>query len=427
MVIVCAVALLGLASAAIASSGAVELISKSSGGVQGSGYSVYPSVSADGRYVAFTSDANNLVPGDTSSDDVFVRDRLTGSTKRVSVSSSGEQANSYSFDTPPISADGRYIAFQSVASNLVPDDTNGWLDIFRHDRVTGETVRVNIPNAGGQSGYYAEHPSISGDGRFVAFESYASDLVDGDTNGTSDIYVRDMATGETRRVSVSGSGGQGNGESHMPSVSDSGRYVAFNSWASNLVSGDTNNNGDAFVHDLATGETRRVSVSSAGAQSDGWSYTFDGSLSSDGRYVAFKSTAPNLVAGDTNGVWDVFVRDTVTGQTTRVSLSSSGRQVNAGVPEYAISANGRYVAFTTAADNLAPHDENGSYDVFMHDRKTGRTRLVSATPNGRPSNAYVSGLSVDGSGEVVVFASNADSLVPGDTNGKLDVFAWTSR
>ena len=254
-----------------------------------------------------------------------MRDRNTGATERVSLDSTGTQGNSDSL-SPSISADGRYVAFYSFASNLVTGDSNGASDIFVHDRNTGDTERVSVDSGGtqGNSGSYG--PSISSDGRYVAFHSFASNLVAGDSNGVVDIFVHDRNTGDTERVSLDSSGTQGNSGSANPSISSDGRYVAFYSFASNLVAGDTNGAYDIFVHDRNTGDTERVSVDSSGTQ--GNSDSANASISSDGRYVAFFSGASNLVTGDSNGFSDIFVHDRNSGDTERVSVDSSGTQGN---------------------------------------------------------------------------------------------------
>jgi Tol biopolymer transport system component len=326
-----------------------------------------PSLSADGRYVVFWSTASDLVAGDTNGkEDVFVRDRLTNQTTRASVSTAGEQGNNSSSGFPSISADGRYVAFTSIASNLVVRDSNNSGDVFLHDRLTKQTTRISVATGGIQGNSASFGPSLSANGRYVAFESLASNLVAGDTNGVADAFLHDRLTKQTARVSVATGGAQeGNGSSHSSGLSASGRYVAFGSLANNLVAGDTNGVADAFVHDLLTKQTTRVSVRLNGVEGNGDS--FPSNLSADGRYVAFLSYASNLVGGgDTNNSGDAFVHDRLTKQTTRVSVATDGTQANGFSP--GISADGRYVAFESTA--LRPNN-TGSFppvEVFVRDR-----------------------------------------------------------
>ncbi|MCS6908422.1 MAG: hypothetical protein RML93_11150, partial [Anaerolineales bacterium] len=308
-----------------AAPGDTTLVSVSTSGSVGNGGSINPSLSADGRYVAFESSAPDLVLGDTNGKwDIFVRDRQTGTTKLVSTGFGLlGPANGNSFNSA-ISADGRYVAFESIASNLVPGDTNNKRDIFVRDLQTNTTGRVSVSTGGSQANDHSYNPAISADGRYVAFWSDASNLVPNDTNGVSDIFVHDRQTGETRRVSVSSTGVQANMVSYFPSISADGRYVAYNSIASNLVSGDSNGEFDVFVHDLTNSQTQRISVSSDGTQGNGSS--LQPKISGNGRFVAFQSYATNLVNNDTNGRLDVFVRDLQTGTTERVSVDSFGGQ-----------------------------------------------------------------------------------------------------
>jgi len=316
--------------------------------------------------VAFDSYADNLVSGDTNSTgDVFVHDRQTGQTARVSIASDGSQGTSSS-ESSSISADGRYVSFHTDADNLVSGDTNDSDDVFVHDRQTGTITRVSVASDGGQGDHNSWSASISGDGFFVAFVSDATNLVNGDTNSESDIFVHDRQTGETTLVSVASDGTQENSSSRYPSLSADGRYVVFDSGADNLVSGDTNSALDVFVHDRQTGETTRISVASDGSQ--GISSSSYPSISADGRYVAFESWADNLVSGDTNGTGDVFVHDRLTGLTERVSLTSGGSQVNYNSWSPSITANGGFVAFASYAPNLVPDDTNNETDIFVHER-----------------------------------------------------------
>jgi WD40-like Beta Propeller Repeat len=405
---------------ASAPSSATTRVSIATNGTQGNNLSDTPRISGDGRYVVFESFANNLVSGDTNNiDDIFVRDRQTGQTSRVSVATNGTQGNS-SVDRPAISSDGRYIVFRSRASNLVSGDTNGIDDIFVHDRQTAQTSRVSVATNGAEGNGSVDDPAISGDGRYVAFESGSSTLVSGDTNSSVDIFVHDQQTGQTSLVSVATNGAQGNGGSYWSSISGDGRYVAFVSDASNLVSGDTNGTRDIFTHDRQTGQTSRVSVATSGTQ--GNALSFRTAISGDGRYVAFESDASNLVSGDTNGFGDVFVHDRQTGQTSQVSVATNGTQGNALSDRPSLSADGRYVTFESGASNLVSGDTNGFGDVFVYDRQTGQTSLVSVATDKTQGNnrSYWSTISIDG--RYVAFASSASNLVSGDTNGSGDIF-----
>ncbi len=209
------------------------------------------SISADGRYVGFSSSANNLVPGDTNGiDDAFVYDRQGGTIVRISVASDGTQGNGYSSGCQ-ISADGNFASFSSSANNLVPGDTNGTLDIFVYDRQTDTIERISVASDGTQANSQSTGGSMSANGRFVGFASSASNLVPGDTNGTNDAFVYDRQTDTIQRVSLASDGTQANSQSMAPSISSDGRFVGFSSWASNLVPNDTNGVSDIFVYDRA--------------------------------------------------------------------------------------------------------------------------------------------------------------------------------
>ena len=372
--------------------GQTTRVSVATGGAQGNYDSFSPSLSSDGRYVAFMSTASNLVVGDTNgTSDAFVHDRLTGQTTRVSVATGGAQGN-YHSSSPSLSADGRYVAFMSSANNLVTEDTNFAYHIFVHDRLTKQTTLVSVATGGAQGNSESFAPTLSADGRYVVFRSDASNLVVGDTNGTSDDFVHDRLSGQTTRVSVATGGAQGNGDGFTPTLSGDGRYVAFFSSSDNLVVGDTNGTSDAFVHDRLSGQTTRVSVATDGAQGNGYSYST--SLSADGRYVAFGSDASNLVAGDTNNTTDAFVHDRVTGQTTRVSLHTKGYQVAYGGFGGEISANGRYLAFGSLSHKLVDGDTNPWYDIFVRDRNffTSNPTDLQITTTTKPASLAVNNL-----------------------------------
>lgn len=398
-------------------SSATTRASVASDGTQADAYSYAGSISADGAYVAFHSYATNLRLGALGG--VFVHNRLTGETSYVSVGLDGDVANNTSI-SPSISADGRYVAFESLASNLIMVDNNGYWDIYVYDRQTGTMERVSVSSGGVQTNNNSGHAAISADGRYVAFESYATNLVDGDNNRYRGIYLRDRQTNQTSRVSVAADGTLPDASSFSPSISADGRYVAFSSNATNLVAGDTNPYEDVFVRDRQTGTTERVSVSTGGAQANNASG--HPSISADGRYVAFESLADNLVAGDTNGQSDIFAHDRSTGETVRVSVTSDGAQANSNSYGPAISANGRYVAYSSYATNLVPGDTNSYEDVFVYDCLLGRTSRLSIATDGTQGNGNSEGVVISADGRYAAFSSIASTLVSGDTNGVMDVF-----
>jgi Tol biopolymer transport system component len=398
----------------------VSIATDGTEGTRGFGGADNPAMSADGRFVAFDSQAGNLVvPNDGSSDDVFLRDRLTGTTTRISSAPDGSVGNLPSL-SPTISADGRFIAFTSYARNLVASDTNLVPDVFIHDRLTSTTTRVSMA-PGGQANGPSEDASMSSDGRFVAFTSDASNLVPGDTNQVRDAFVHDRTTGTTRRVSVASDGRQATNAAFDTSISADGRSVAWTSLAPELVAGDTNGVHDVFVHDLTASTTTRVSVGSARTQASAESS--DAILSADGRLVAFASRAPNLVEGDTNGNEDVFVHDLVTATTARVSVGPGGQQGDKRSWQPTISPDGSVVGFASEATNLVEGDTNAYGDVFLHDRSTGATARVSLASDGSQGTVGWSRRPViSADGAHVAFVSGSRTLVVGDTNNEDDIF-----
>jgi Tol biopolymer transport system component len=416
-------ALAGVAFAAPAAQ--TKRVSVNSTGAQANGASYSPGISANGRLVVFSSSASDLVSGDTNgARDIFVRDTQTHKTNRVSVSSGGAEANGSSFASPAtISSDGRYVAFASDATNLVTGDTNATTDIFVRDLKLHKTKRVSVSSTGAQGdAASSSHPIISGDGGSVIFESGATNLVAGDTNGQQDVFVRNLKTHTTRRVSISSTGTQSNGTSLESSISADGHVVGFTSYATNLVPGDANANTDVFVRDLKTQKTRLVSVSSSGVRGD--AFSSEPSISADGRYVGFESGSTNLVSGDTNGVPDIFLRDLKAHKTKRVSVSSSGTQGNgfSFFIDPAVSAHGEFVVFVSQASNLVPGDTNASGDDFIRDVANHKTRRLSVSSAGAQGNGYSLDPAITPDGRFVAFQSNASNLVDGDTNAQPDVF-----
>jgi hypothetical protein len=419
----CTTSILGWSFAAAQTT---DRVSIDSSGQEGNSASRWPSISADERFVVFHSYARNLVAGDTNGcDDVFLHDRKIRATERVSVSSTGLEGNGSS-SYAVISADGRYVVFPSWADNLVAGDTNAAWDVFVHDRVTHVTERVSISSTGAQGDGDSQGCCVSADGRCVAFYSEATNLVADDTNATHDIFVHDRQLHTTERVSVSSTGAQADGGSYAPSISSTGTYVAFDSWATNLVSGGTTGR-NVFVHSRASHTTELVSVNSSGVQ--GNSSSTDPCISPDGRCVAFFSYASNLVADDTNGRGDVFLHDRKTHMTERVSIGMNEAEANDNSSAASLSTDGRYVAFLSGAGNLVRGDTNGSgptytTDVFVRDRQARTTERVSVSSGGVEGTSSSVAPMISPGGRYVVFQSAANNSVPGDTNGWEDIFIY---
>jgi len=447
--------------------GTIVRANLSSAGVEGgSGSSAgssdaFPMISADGRFVAFVSGSTNLVANDTNGvTDIFVRDMVLGTTSRVSVASDGSQANGTCADIA-ISADGRFVSFVSFGSNLVPGDTNGFLDVFVRDLKSGTTVCASVAPDGSPANSNSNNPTLSGDGRYVAFQSLASNLVDGDTNSQSDIFVRDLQTGTTTRVpgssgfahrpsisadgkvvayinatgsnvnvynfntnttvnaNVDSNGVAGNGSCDRVTISPNGQFVVFASFSSNLGVTDTNSLADTFLHDLQSQATIPISVTPGGVA--GNSFGQFGTATADGSMVFFYANANNLVTGDTNAAEDIFVRDVVKGVTTRLSVAPPAQSSGASsVPS--ISSDGLRVAFVSAATNLVPSDANAVNDVFVRDLKTGTNSRVSVSSASAEGDGASSNGMISANGKFVAFSSAATNLVAGDTNAVGDVF-----
>lgn len=409
-------AVIGAATPAWAS-GRTERVSVGRGGVQAATASFGDSISADRRFVLFDSDAGNLVAGDENGlSDVFIRDRLAGTTtmitrdigggggdgpsfggqisadgrfvsfvsavdgfpqaylydrkrlatRLVSISAEGALADQ-GVSASRISSNGRYLGFSSFSTNLVPGDTNDTVDVFVYDRKNGKISRESVTRGGGQvCDIGASGGIISGDGRFVSIETRCPNMVAGPSNGESQAYVRDRRTGKNERVSVGPDGAQANGFSFAAAFSADGRFVSIFSRATNLVPGGTNSEGQVFVRDRKKGETELVSVGLGGVQGNGFSS--GGQMSADGRFVIFSSDATNLVAGDTNGQFDTFIHDRLAGTTKRINVGPGRRQANGRSFSQNLAADGRTAVFSSEADNLVPGDTNGDFDVFVHTR-----------------------------------------------------------
>ena len=318
---------------------------------------------------------------------------------------------------------------------MVDDDTNGRQDVFVRDLEGRLTTRVSVDVAGGDPNDHSQSPDISGDGRYVAFSSFASDLVPNDGNGTVDVFLRDLLTSTTTRISVDRKGNDANGSSGDPSVSADGRYVAFQSYASDLIVGDRNDTADIFVRDLVAGATRRVSVDTAGDDADNFSSSPD--ISADGNHIAFTSSASDLVADDRNVCFsefgpvscaDVFLRDVAQDTTLRVSVDAGGGDANDASASPSINGDGLRIAFASDASNIVTDDRNAVSDIFVREVGALRdavgyaTRRVSVDTHGRDADLFSLAPAISADGRAVAFESFATDLVAGDANGTVDVF-----
>ncbi|MBL8749036.1 MAG: PD40 domain-containing protein [Planctomycetes bacterium] len=388
--------------------------SLSSAGVQDPNWGSFtPVLSQDGRYLAFSSGSPNLVPGDTNNmSDIFCRDRVTGQTTRVSVSSAGAQGNGNSLD-PDISADGRFVVFRSAASNLVPGDTNNAPDIFCHDRLTGTTTRVSVGTGGQQITLHSDGGAISGDGRYVVFESADNQITTGDWCLNTDVFCHDRQTGVTTLISASLIAFQQFNARLRPNISFDGSVISFDSAGDDLTLNDTNGWSDVFVWSRLTNSISRVSIASSGAE--GNERSEDAVVSANGRFVAFTSFVFNFVPGDNNSP-DVFVRDLQTGQLTWCSSGLAGAFANQACYVSSISGDGRFVTFWSGATNLVSGDTNGVWDVFVFDQALGTTTRVSVGTTGTQGNGQSNGGRISPDGRCIAFQSAATNLVVPDAN-----------
>jgi len=417
---------------AFAQTNSTSLIDLTKTGVQANfGAKGLPVMSGNGRYCAFASGSNNLDPADTDILwDTYLKDTWTGDLKLVSVSTTGLSGNGPSGGVLGISDDGRYVVFDSSASDLIPFDANGLLDVFVYDQFTDTTKCISVNPAGDPSNGASRKPQISGDGRYVSFQSTASDLGIGSTGTLDQVYVYDMLLGSIENVSLDSFGFEVDGSSRSGNLSYDGRFVAFRSCASNLVPNDTNGIPDYFVRDRNTGIIERVNVDSNGNQavSPSWGATpedFPG-ISDDGRFITFFSYSDNLSPQDMNGQFDVYVRDRQLGITELISVDSQGVQNFTPLGVYfattAISGDGRYVCFDTTAPGLAPPDTSTNANVYVRDRLKGVTEMIDIGANGEQPTFSSGGASISRTGRYVAFWSQSNNLVATDSSPFTDVF-----
>ncbi|MHB0915347.1 MAG: TolB family protein [Thermoleophilia bacterium] len=423
---------------------AYYLLSRAGVAPQANGMSYGPSISPDGRFVVFHSDADNLVPGDINGvTDVFLKDTETGAIERVSEDADGVAGNAGSYNASMDAAAGK-VVFISDASNLVRDDDNtceengrryNCPDVFLKDMATGEVTRISTDSTGRQANWKSEAAAITASGGQVVFSSYADNLVAEDAgfcgegqqqSSCSDIFIKDVATGKTELVSAAVDGASGNGDSFGPAVSADGRHVVFHSQATDLVAGDTNGVTDVFAWDMRDGSIVRVSELEGGI--GGNSDSYNAAISADGALVVFVSAADNLVSGDANDMEDIFIRDMRTGAIELVSGTAAGiADGNSTRP--AISADGSHVGFDTSATTLFDGDAArcgrgaqaaSCFDVLLKSLAEGTVALVSADKQGAQGNwnSYAPSLSADG--RLVVFRSEASNLVKGRADACTD-------
>lgn len=410
--------------------GTTQRVSVDAAGDQLAVASEGPSLSGDARLLAFVTSAALVADDANGVDDVYVRDLATGHLQRVSLAEDGSEAE-LGAGLARVSRDGRHVGFVTAAP-LVADDTNDTMDVYVRTLTDGSLERVSVSDAGAQGSSAYVPPELTPDGRYVVFHSQAGDLVDGDTNGTWDVFVRDRVDGTTERVSIAADGIEPQRAFVHPawtsSISDDGRYVAFGTYVP-LVAGDTNNTSDVYLRDRVAQTTEHISVSSHGEQGG---FSAAPAISGDGRYVAFWSMASNLVPEDTTGAYDIFVRDRLTGTTERISTASDGgTEGDSHAMEPVMTPDGRFVTYMTLARTVVENDsdELSVYDVHVHDLATGSTELVSVATDGRPNTVATLSLrqpyrykpAISDDGRYIVFGSDGD-LVPGDSNEQADVF-----
>ncbi len=353
-------------------------------------------VTRDGRYLALTSTSTHVVPGDVNAvADVFRLDRSSGVWQLVSVSTSGAQGNAASSAElgGSLSADGNLVAFLSAASNFAPGDATGTEDVFVRDMLSGVTECISVSASGLPAGG-CNKVDLSADGRWIVFSSTANNIVAGDANNELNVFVRDRASGVTRLVDVTLAGAAASQTWSASAISGDGRFVIFNSASSQLVAGDTNGQTEPFCADLLSGAIERIAISSGGVEANNYSVSDTGWLVSyDGRFVAFTSQASTLVAGDTNNRLDAFVRDRWLGTTERVSLNPSGGQLSTTSYADSISEDGRSVVFTSSGTGVTPDDTQNGADVFL--RRRGPALPQTFCTSGTSANGCVAVLSAN--------------------------------
>ncbi len=408
----------------------IERVTTTSAGGQTNGNTYIGKLSPDGTKLLFLSDASNLTANDTNGTfDVFVKDLTTGAVTLVSGSSTGAVGNSNSEITDAAwSPDGTKVLFYSAASNLVAGDDNGSYDVFLKDLTTGDLSIVSRNSEGELSngGNYAGR--FSPDGTKVAFGSTAWNLVEGDPdpNGGPFIvqqYIKDLATGEVTRISNAANGDRGNSHSEPGVWSPDGTKLAFYTYASNITPDGNVDSADLIIKDINTGAIEIVPV-----RQDGYiaNFAWQPSFSPDGTKIMFMSEDPNLTPGDTNNAQDVYIKDLATGEIVNVSHGINGVPFNGNSGQAVWSPDGTRIAFFNEGWNPAPGDNNHGYaDIFVKDLITGVVSRMSINLDGVGGNGFSQNASWSADGTKLIFGSESNNLVTGDTNGRSDLFVVT--
>jgi hypothetical protein len=401
--------------------GNVVLVSTSNRGVlKANDESSDPALSADGKKVAFPTKATNLDPSDTDSiSDIYIKDLSTGDIMLASTSDSGVKGNGHSA-SPSLSSDGTKVAFGSTATNLDPADTDTISDIYVKDLITGDLTLATTSDAGVKGNGSNADISLSGNGSKVAFVSTATNLDPADTDLFGDIYVKELTTGDIALASTSDVGVKGNSESSGANISADGTAVAFATDSSNLDAGDTDSIADVFVKTLPTGNITLASTSDAGVK--GNDYSFSPTLSSNGAKVGFESQASNLDPADSDRVNDIFVKDLTSGDIALASTSSGNTKGNADSFQTVVSGDGSYVGFYSMATNLDPLDADAGFDVYVKDLVAGILILASRSDAGVKGNGESLRVALASDGLTAAFESEADNLSPNDNDTSSDIF-----
>lgn len=390
------------------------LVSSDDDGIQMAKKDVVPTISDNGRFVLFNEDISNSVEHK-----IYIKDIYTGELINIK-----ERFSKYPTDADfwgaTISGDGEYVVFFSNSDDIVEEDINGAFDVFLHNIKDGTTTLVS---SGNNSSDFSGWPSVSYDGRYVAFVSSSNQLVIDDNNNSSDIFIYDASTKQVSRISVDSDGYEANNSSSKPQISADGKFVVFESYASNLVEGDNNNNTDIFIHEIDSGKTLRVSVDSVGNEANNSST--DPAISADGKSIVFSSLASNLTFPNESYLqYDVFLHDLNTSVTSKISHIRSGDDlaIYGGGVQPKISANGRYVVFHSGGKGLVEEGTNGENHVFVFDIKTNETALVTRNQQLVEGNAKSITPYISGDGRYITFSSEATNLIETDSNGQQDIF-----